>query len=69
MISVALPFTIAEPTRPGAVARDLDVEPLLDDVDDLVDDEAHAPAAIGEHQKRRGAVLLELAAVDAAQAA
>ena len=59
----ALHHRIADKAR--TFARDLDVEPLLDDVDDLVDDEAHAPAAIGKHQNRHGAILLELAAVDA----
>src|ERR1700722_14518032 len=59
----ALHDRIADKAR--TFARDLYVEPLLDDVDDLVDDEAHAPAAIGKHQNRHGAILLELAAVDA----
>ena len=36
------------------VAADLDVEPLLDDVDDLVDDEAHRASGIGEHEQRLG---------------
>ena len=34
------------------VAADLDVEPVLDDVDDLVDHEAHRASGIGEHQQR-----------------
>ena len=32
--------------------RDLDVETLLDDVDDLVDHESHRAAVVGEHQDR-----------------
>ena len=63
LCGAALHHRIADKAR--TLARDLDVEPLLDDVDDLVDDEAHAPAAIGKHQNRHGAILLELAAVDA----
>src|ERR1700722_15689125 len=59
----ALHDRIADKAR--TFARDLDVEPLLDDVDDLVDDEAHAPAAIEKPKNRHGAVLLELATVDA----
>ena len=53
----ALDHGIAEDA--GALARHLDVEPLLDDVDDLVDDETHGAAVIGEHQDRLGAVLLD----------
>ena len=41
---------------PAGGAADLDVEPFLDDVDDLVDDEAHGAAVIGEHQDRLGAL-------------
>ena len=33
-------------------AADLDIEPLLDDIDDLVDDEAHRTSGVGEHQQR-----------------
>ena len=62
LCGAALHHRIAD--KAGNVARDLDVEPLLDDVDDLVDDEAHATAAIGKYQNRHGAVLLELAAVE-----
>ena len=40
----------------GGGSADLDVEPFLDDVDDLVDDEAHGAAVIGEHQDRLGAL-------------
>ena len=43
----------------GTLARHLDIEPLLDDVDDLVDDEAHGAVMIGEHQDRLRAVLLD----------
>jgi hypothetical protein len=53
----ALDHGIAEDAR--TLARHLDVEPLLDDVDDLVDDEAHGAAMIGEHQDRLRAVLLD----------
>ena len=35
-----------------AGAGDLDVQPLLDDVDDLVDHEPHRAAVVGEHQDR-----------------
>ena len=41
MISVAWPLMMAEPSTPGVVAAHLDVEPILDDVDDLVDDQRH----------------------------
>ena len=44
---------------PGSVARHLDVEPLLDDVDDLVDKESHGTAMIGEYQDRLRALLLD----------
>src|ERR1700730_16263267 len=37
------------------LARDLDVEPFLDDVDDLVDHQPHRAAVVGEHQDRLGA--------------
>ena len=37
---------------PSLAARDLDVEPLLDDVDDLVDHQPHRAAVVGEHQDR-----------------
>src|SRR5271170_49747 len=53
----ALDHSIAEHTR--ALACHLDVEPLLDDVDDLVHHEAHAAAAIGKHQDRLCAILLD----------
>ena len=43
----------------GTVACHLDVEPLLDDVDDLVDHEPHRAAVVGEHQDRLGAFLLD----------
>ena len=58
-ISVALPFTTAIAEDPGSVARHLDVEPLLDDIDDLVDDEAHGTTVVGEYQDRLGALLLD----------
>ena len=35
-----------------SLAGDLDVQPLLDDVDDLVDHEPHRAAVVGEHQDR-----------------
>ena len=59
MISVAWPLTTAEPSTPGRVAADLDVEPVLDDVDDLVDHQAHRAAAVGEHQQRLRALALD----------
>ena len=37
---------------PSCAAGDLDVQPLLDDVDDLVDHEPHRAAVVGEHQDR-----------------
>ena len=40
---------------PSLAAGDLDVEPLLDDVDDLVDHQTHRAAVVGEHQDRLGA--------------
>ena len=40
-------------------AGDLDVEPFLDDVDDLVDHEPHRAAVIGKHQDRLGACGLD----------
>ena len=52
MISVAWPLMTAEPSTPGVSLADLDVEPVLDDVDDLVDHEAHRAAGVGEHQQR-----------------
>ncbi len=39
------------------VAADLDIEPVLDDVDDLVHDQAHRAARVGEHQQRLRAFL------------
>ena len=42
----------------GIVAADLDVEPVLDDVDDLVDHQRHRAGAVGEHQQRLGALAL-----------
>ena len=50
--SVAWPLITAEPSTPSLVAGDLDVEPLLDDVDDLVDHQPHRAAVVGEHQDR-----------------
>src|SRR6266568_7134740 len=38
--------------RAGSLARHFDVQPVLDDVDDLVDCESHRAAAIREHQER-----------------
>jgi hypothetical protein len=32
------------------LGRQLDVEPVVDDVDDLVDHEAHGAIVVGEHQ-------------------
>ena len=52
MTSVAWPLMTAEPSTPGRVARQLDIEPLLDDVDDLVDHQPHRAALVGEHQQR-----------------
>ena len=37
---------------PASRARDLDVEPLLDDVDDLVDHKPHGALVVDEHQDR-----------------
>ncbi len=52
----------------GLLARDLDVERVLDDVDDLVDHERHAAHAVGEDEQRLRAVVLDLdAVVDADQ--
>ena len=39
------------------LAGDLDVQPLLDDVDDLVDHEPHRAAVVGEHQDRLRALV------------
>ena len=50
--SVAWPLITAEPRMPSCCAGDLDVQPLLDDVDDLVDHEPHRAAVVGEHQDR-----------------
>ena len=61
--SVAWPLITAEPKMPSWRACDLDVEPLLDDVDDLVDHEPHRAAVIGEHQDRLGAGGLDRDAV------
>ena len=58
-ISVASPRTIGRAERAGALAADLNVERLLDDVDDLVDGKAHRPVAVGEHQERLRAVALD----------
>src|SRR6185437_15622252 len=44
----------------GLLARDLDVQLLLDDVDDLVDHEPHRAAVVGEHQDRLGARGLDV---------
>ena len=41
------------------LAGDLDVQPLLDDVDDLVDHEPHRAAVVGEHQDRLRALRLD----------
>ena len=49
----------AENARRGA--RQLDIEPLLDDVDDLVDHQAHGAALVGEHQQRLRAAALRRA--------
>ena len=35
----------------GLLARDFDIECVLDDVDDLVDHERHAANAVGENQQ------------------
>ncbi len=43
----------------GLAARQLDIEPLLDDVDDLVDHKSHGAALIGEHQQRLRAAALD----------
>jgi hypothetical protein len=58
MISVALSLMTAEPSTPGTIRADLDVHAVFDDVDDLVDDEAHGAAGVGEHQHRLGAFRL-----------
>ncbi len=55
---VALDHRVAE--HAGAFARHFDVEPILDDIDDLIDHEAHGAAAIGEHQDRLRAIPLEV---------
>ena len=60
MISVAWPSDHRRAEHAGAVAADLDVELVLDDVDDLVDHEAHRAAAVGEHQQRLRASRLML---------
>ena len=45
---------------PSLAAGDLDVQPLLDDVDDLVDHEPHRAAVVGEHQDRLRALRLDV---------
>ena len=52
MISVAWPLIDRRADDARRVAADLDVELVLDDVDDLVDHEAHGAPAIGEHEQR-----------------
>ena len=42
-----------------SVARHFDVEPVLDDVDDFVDHNAHGTAGVREHQDRLRAVAFE----------
>ena len=61
MISVASPRIDRRAERAGALAADLDVERLLDDVDDLVDGKPHRPVAVGKHQQRLRAVALDRA--------
>ncbi len=58
MISVAWPLMMAEPRTPGPVSADLDVERVVDDIDDLVDHQAHRPAFVGEDQQRLRALAL-----------
>ena len=54
---VAFDHRIAE--HAGTIARHFDIEPILDDIDDFIDDETHGAAAIGEHEDGLRAVLLE----------
>ena len=51
MTSVALPFTTAQPRNTGLITHDLDIELLFDDVDNLIDKEAHG--AVTLPRKRR----------------
>ena len=60
MISVAWPLAPRPSRAGGLLAAELDVEPLLDDVDDLVDHEAHGAVAVGEHEKRLRALGADL---------
>src|SRR6516165_620859 len=41
----------------GHLGGQLDLEPVLDDVDDLVDEQTHGPPVLGEYQHRLGLAL------------